>query len=458
MEQTILKNLLNNEEYVRRVLPFLKEEYFSDSSQRKVFGIIEDFFGKYNAMPTKEALLIEIENDSELVSTSFDSVKSVVTTITGDSSTENLDWLVDETERFCQDRAIYNGLMESIQIADGKSEDVSRGSIPEILSDALSVSFNENIGHDFLDDIEYRYSFYHQKEHRLAFDLDLFNKITNGGLPNKTLNVILAPTGVGKTMAMCHFASSNLMDNRKVLYITNEMAEERIAERIEANLINIPINDISSLPKDVYEKKLRALKQKTEGQLKIKEYPTSMATVNHFRFLLNELKLKKNFVPDIIYVDYLNICASSRFKSGSNAGSYTIVKAIAEELRGLAVERNVPIVTATQVNRAGYNNSDIDLENTSESFGVPATADLMFALISSEELEELNQLMVKQLKNRYADPSKYKRFVVGIDRPKMRLYDCEDSAQHGVTESGNGFAKSTESVSGNKSKFEAFKI
>jgi len=450
---------LTNEAYVRRVLPFVQPEYFQDTAERHVFELVQSFFSKYNSPPSKEALLIDLDNATDIAESTFDSVKSIIDEITTSSESENLDWLVEKTETFCQDRAIYNGIMKSIEIADGKSENVSRGSIPDILADALSISFNENIGHDLIEDADSRFDFYHRVENRVPFDIDLLNKITNGGLPEKTLNVLMAPTGVGKTMVMCHFASANVMDGRNVLYITNEMAEEKIAERIEANLMNMNIQDIHKLPRDVYDKKMEALKSKLEGRLKIKEYPTSMATVNHFRFLLNELKLKKNFVPDIIYVDYLNICASSRYKSGSAVGSYTIVKAIAEELRGLAVERRVPIVTATQVNRSGFKNSDIDLENTSESFGIPATADLMLALVTSEELEELGQLMIKQLKNRYSDAQKFKRFVVGVERSKMRIFDCENEAQNlSNLEGGSAISNNPSIQKTSKEKFEAFKI
>jgi len=459
VEKTILKNLLTNETYVRRVLPFIQPEYFQDTAERHVYGLIQSFFSEYNSAPSKEALLIDLENSSDIAENTYDSVKAIIDDITVNQESENLDWLVEKTETFCQDRAIYNGIMKSIEIADGKSENVSRGSIPDILADALSVSFNENIGHDLIEDANSRFDFYHRVENRVPFDIELLNKITNGGLPEKTLNVLMAPTGVGKTMVMCHFAAANVMDGRNVLYITNEMAEEKIAERIEANLMNMDIQDIHKLPKDVYDKKMEALKSKLEGRLKIKEYPTSMATVNHFRFLLNELKLKKNFVPDIIYVDYLNICASSRYKSGSAVGSYTIVKAIAEELRGLAVERRVPIVTATQVNRSGFKNSDIDLENTSESFGIPATADLMLALVTSDELEELGQLMIKQLKNRYSDAQMFKRFVVGVERSKMRIFDCENEAQSlSNLEGGSAVVNAASVNKTSKEKFESFKI
>jgi len=430
VEILILRNLLHNEEYIRKVIPFIKSDYFEDSNQKIVFEEILKFVQEYNQPITKEALCIEIENRQDINDTSFKEIISLVGSL-GDEPTEN-NWLTDTTEKWCRDRAIYLALMESIHIADGKDEKKNRDSIPSILSDALAVSFDTHIGHDYLLDYEQRYESYHKKEEKIEFDLEYFNKITKGGIPNKTLNIALAGTGVGKSLFMCHVASSVLLQGRNVLYITLEMAEERIAERIDANLLNVPIQDIADLPKQMFENKVTNLSKKTQGTLIIKEYPTASAHAGHFKSLLNELALKKSFHPDIIFIDYLNICASSRYRGGSNINSYTFVKSIAEELRGLAVEFNVPIVSATQTTRSGYGSSDVELTDTSESFGLPATADLMFALISTEELEELGQILVKQLKNRYNDPTIHKRFVVGIDRAKMRLYDCEQSAQQDI--------------------------
>ena len=426
IEQLILSNLAFNEEYSRKALPFVREEYFADDSQRLVYQIVKEYIDKYNALPTREALAIDLSGKDGVNGVRFEQAKKLI----GDLATEEhtMDWLVDKTEKFCQDKAIYNAIMQSIKIMDDKTES-SRGAIPKLLSDALGVSFDTNIGHDFLEDYESRFDFYHRREERIEFDLDYLNRITKGGLPRKTLNIILAGTGVGKSLAMCSFASANLIKGKNVLYITMEMAEEKIAERIDANLLDTNIQDLESLPRDTYQKKVDRVRQKTVGKLIVKEFPTASAGSGHFRHLLNELRLKKNFVPDIIYIDYLNICCSSRIKSGANVNSYTYIKAIAEELRGLAVEFNVPVVSATQTTRGGYSNTDVGLEDTSESFGLPATADLMFALISSEQLESLGQLMIKQLKNRYNDPTFHKRFVVGVDRAKMRLYDVEQSAQ-----------------------------
>lgn len=433
IEKVILSNLLYNNDYNRKVIPFLKTEYFQDYSERVVFDLIDDYVKKYNDFPTVEALAIELSNKDGLNEQTFANAKEVVTALTEESKAK-LDWLLDQTERFCQDKAIYLALMKSIQVLDEKNGSISKGSIPSILTDALAVSFDTHIGHDFLVDSESRYEFYHRKEKRVPFDLDYFNVITNGGLPNKTLNIALAGTGVGKSMFMCHCAAANLSKGHNVLYITLEMAEERIAERIDANLLDIPIDQLELLPKQTYDTKIEKIRNKFTGKLIIKEYPTACAGSANFRHLLNELKIKKNFIPDIIYIDYLNICLSSRIKSGANVNSYTLVKAIAEELRGLAVEYNVPVVSATQTTRSGYSNSDVGLEDTSESFGLPATADFMFALISSEELESLNQMMVKQLKNRYSDPSANRRFIIGIDRSKMRLYDVDPSAQEGLVD------------------------
>ncbi len=430
VEFLILRNLLHNEQYIRKVIPFIKSEYFEDQNQKIVFEEILSFVQEYNQPATKEVLCIEIEKRTDINEQSFKEITQIISCLE-DVSTE-FNWLVDTTEKWCRDRAIYLALMESIHIADGNDEKKNRDSIPSILSDALAVSFDNHVGHDYLQDYEQRYESYHKKEDKIEFDLEYFNKITKGGLPNKTLNIALAGTGVGKSLFMCHVASSVLLQGRNVLYITLEMAEERIAERIDANLLNVPIQDIVDLPKQMFENKVTNLAKKTQGTLIIKEYPTASAHSGHFKSLLNELALKKSFHPDIIFIDYLNICASSRYKGNSNINSYTFVKAIAEELRGLAVEFNVPIVSATQTTRSGYGSSDVELTDTSESFGLPATADLMFALISTEDLEGLGQILVKQLKNRYNDPTIHKRFVIGIDRAKMRLYDCEQSAQNDI--------------------------
>ncbi len=434
VEFLILRNLLYNEEYVRKVLPFIKGDYFDDRSQKIVFEEILKFVQEYNQPATKEVLCIEAEKRQDINGTEFEEVTKLISCLEDEPSEFN--WLVDTTEKWCRDRAIYLALMESIQLADGKSEEKGRDAIPNILSDALSVSFDTNIGHDYLTDYEERYESYHRKEDKIPFDLEYFDKITKGGLPNKTLNIALAGTGVGKSLFMCHVASSVLLQGKNVLYITLEMAEEKIAERIDANLLNVPIQDITDLPKSMYESKVTNLAQKTQGTLIIKEYPTASAHSGHFKALIQELALKKSFKPDIIFIDYLNICASSRYRQNSSVNSYSYIKAIAEELRGLAVEANLPIVSATQTTRSGYGSSDVELTDTSESFGLPATADLMFALISTDDLEPLNQIMVKQLKNRYNDPTINKRFIVGIDRAKMRLYDCEQNAQEDIVDSG----------------------
>ena len=434
VEFLILRNLLYNEEYLRKVIPFIKSEYFEELNQKIIFEEISNFVGEYNELVTKEALCIEIEKRTDINDESFQNIVKLVTAF--ENETVEFNWLVDTTEKWCRDRAIYLALMESIQLADGKDDTKGRDAIPTILSDALAVSFDNHVGHDYLQDYEERYESYHRKEDKIPFDLEYFDKITKGGLPNKTLNIALAGTGVGKSLFMCHVASSVLLQGKNVLYITLEMAEEKIAERIDANLLNVNIQDITDLPKQMFEDKVTNLAQKTQGTLIIKEYPTASAHSGHFKGLLNELALKKSFRPDIIFIDYLNICASSRYKAGSNVNSYSYIKAIAEELRGLAVEANLPIVSATQTTRSGYGSSDVELTDTSESFGLPATADLMFALISTEDLEGLNQIMVKQLKNRYNDPTMNKRFVIGIDRAKMRLYDCEQSAQEDLVDSG----------------------
>ena len=434
VENLILKNLLLDEAYVRKTLPFIKAEYFEDFSQKTLFNIVFQYITQYDALPTKEALEIEAGQLDSISDDQHNNLVSVIRDI--DSEKSDPQWIVDTTEQWCKERAIYLALMESIKIAEGNDENKTPTAIPTILSDALAVSFDNNIGHDYLQDYEERYEFYHHREEKIPFDLEFFNRITKGGLPNKTLNIALAGTGVGKSLFMCHVASSCLLQGKNVLYVTLEMAEEKIAERIDANLLNCDIQNITELPKMMFDNKVTALSKKTQGKLIVKEYPTASAHSGHFKSLLNELALKKSFRPDIIFIDYLNICASSRYKANSNVNSYSYIKAIAEELRGLAVEANLPIVSATQTTRSGFGNSDVDLTDTSESFGLPATADLMFALISTEELEGLNQIMVKQLKNRYHDPTMNKRFVVGIDRGKMKLYDCEQAAQEDIVDSG----------------------
>jgi len=455
VEFLILRNFLYNEKYTRKVIPFVKSDYFEDSNQKIVFEEIFNFVTQYNQLATKEVLCIEVEKRKDINEDSFKQIIHLIECL--DDVPTEFDWLVDTTEKWCRDRAIYLALMESIHIADDKEGKKNRDSIPTILSDALAVSFDTHVGHDYLLDFEKRYESYHRKEEKIEFDLDYFNKITKGGLPNKTLNIALAGTGVGKSLFMCHVAASVLLQGRNVLYITLEMAEERIAERIDANLLNIPIQQLTELPKSMFESKVNSIAKKTQGTLIIKEYPTASAHSNHFKSLLNELALKKSFKPDIIFIDYLNICASSRFKGGSNINSYTLVKSIAEELRGLAVEANVPIVSATQTTRSGYGSSDVELTDTSESFGLPATADLMFALISTEELEGLGQILVKQLKNRYNDLTIYKRFVVGIDRAKMRLYDVEQNAQQDILDNGKEEDYNDDEKKPKKS-FEGFKF
>ena len=434
IEKTILKNLILNEDYTRKVLPFIKKDYFDSVHEKVIFEESERFISEYNKCPTVEILNIECEKRSDINQETFQTVVSALSEFDTDRSNE--EWLTDVTEKWCRDRAIYLALVESIGIADGNNEKKNIDAIPSILSDALAVSFDNHVGHDYLQDFSERFDFYHQKEERIPFDLDFFNKITKGGLVNKSLNIALAGTGVGKSLFMCHMASSVLLRGSNVLYITLEMAEEKIAERIDANLLNIPIQQLTDLPRSMFENKVSKLAEKTQGSLIIKEYPTASAHVGHFRSLLNELALKKSFRPDIIFVDYLNICASERYRGNSSVNSYSYIKAIAEELRGLACEAKVPIVSATQTTRSGYGSSDVELTDTSESFGLPATADFMFALISTDELEELGQIMVKQLKNRYNDPTVYKRFIVGIDRAKMRLYDCEQTAQTDMVDSG----------------------
>ena len=434
VETTILRNLLFNNDYCRKVLPFIKNEYFENLHEKVVFEEICKFIVAYDGLATKEVLLIETEKRTDITEDTYKTICDYVSNL--DNIPADTNWVTDTTEKWCRDRAIYLALMESIKIADGQDDKKNRDAIPTILQEALAVSFDDHIGHDYLNDYGDRFDSYHRKEDKIAFDLEYFNKITKGGLPNKTLNIALAGTGVGKSLFMCHFAASVLLQGKNVLYITLEMAEEKIAERIDANLLNINIKDIETLPKMMFDSKINSIAKKTQGTLIIKEYPTASAHAGHFRALLNELSLKKSFRPDIIFIDYLNICGSSRYKSNFSVNSYSYVKAIAEELRGLAVEANVPIVSATQTTRSGFSSSDPDLTDTSESFGLPATADLMFALISTEELEQLGQIMVKQLKNRYNDPTMNKRFVVGIDRAKMRLFDVEQSAQNDILDSG----------------------
>ena len=454
IEFLVLRNLLHNEEYLRKVIPFIKSEYFQDYNQKIVFEEIMSFVSEYNEVPSKEVLSIEIEKRKDINDTSYQEISKLISYL--DDEPAEREWLENTTEKWCRERAIYMALMESISIADGQDDKKQPDAIPSILSDALSVSFDNHVGHDYLQDYAERFDLYNKKEEKIEFDLEFFNKITKGGLPNKTLNIALAGTGVGKSLFMCHVASSVLLQGKNVLYITLEMAEERIAERIDANLLNINIQEIADLPKPMFETKVNNIAQKTQGTLIIKEYPTASAHAGHFRSLLNELALKKSFRPDIIFIDYLNICASSRYRAGSNVNSYTTVKAIAEELRGLAVEANVPIISATQTTRSGYGSSDVELTDTSESFGLPATADLMFALISTEELEGLGQIMVKQLKNRYNDLNMFKRFCIGVDRAKMRLYDCEQSAQDDILD--NGKDEEYDYDEKPKKSFEGFKF
>ena len=454
IEFLVLRNLLHNEEYLRKVIPFIKADYFQDFNQKIVFEEIMSFVSEYNEVPSKEVLGIEVEKRKDINDTSYKEISKLISYL--DDEPAEREWLENTTENWCRERAIYMALMESISIADGQDEKKQPDAIPSILSEALAVSFDNHVGHDYLQDYAERFDLYNKKEERIAFDLEFFNKITKGGLPNKTLNIALAGTGVGKSLFMCHVASSVLLQGKNVLYITLEMAEERIAERIDANLLNVNIQEIADLPKPMFETKVNNIAQKTQGTLIIKEYPTASAHAGHFRSLLNELALKKSFRPDIIFIDYLNICASSRYRGGGAVNSYTIVKSIAEELRGLAVEANVPIISATQTTRSGYGSSDVELTDTSESFGLPATADLMFALISTEDLEGLGQIMVKQLKNRYNDLNMFKRFVVGVDRAKMRLYDCEQSAQDDILDNGRDEEYDPEEKP--KKSFEGFKF
>ena len=457
IEQTILSNLLHNEEYSRKVLPFLNKRYFSERKEAIIFEEYQKFFDKYNKPVTKEILAIEVSNRKDLTDKEYNEFSEYISQI--ESAPTNTDWLYNETESFCKKKAVYNAILDSIGIIDGKDKQRAEDAIPSMLSDALGVSFDSHVGHNYIDDSDARYEFYHRVEEKIPFDLDMLNKITKGGLSKKTLNVVLAGTGVGKSLFMCHAAAANLINNQNVLYITMEMAEERIAERIDANLLNLSMDELKVVDKNVFDNRLDKIKQKSQGRLIIKEYPTAGAHAGHFRALLEELKLKQEFKPDIIYIDYLNICNSQRLRQGANVNSYTFVKTIAEEIRGLAVEYAVPIVSATQTTRSGFTSSDPGLEDTSESFGLPATVDLMFALISTEELEELGQIMVKQLKNRYADPSYYKRFVIGVDRSKMKLFDVEVSAQTNLSDAGQDDTPVFDNSSfGSRMKTEGFKF
>jgi replicative DNA helicase len=461
LEQTILKNLVYNEEFTRKVLPFIQIEYFSDSIERKVFKEIQDFVNRYEKLPSHEALVINFTEKKELTE---DEVSKSVELLHELKKTKeekvDITWLTEQSEKFCQDKAIYNAIMDSVSILDDKNTKKVKGEIPKLLSDALGVSFDRHVGHDYMDDYNERYDFYHKVETRTKFDLDLMNKITKGGLPDKTLNVLMAGTGVGKSLFMCHMASACLSQGDNVLYITLEMAEEKIAERIDANLLNVSLNELRSVSKEDYETKFQVLKSKTQGKLIIKEYPTAAASTLHFRALLSELAMKKQFKPDIIFIDYLNICSSSRVRPGGTINSYVYVKAIAEELRGLAVEYELPVVSATQTTRSGFTNSDPGLEDVSESFGLPATADFMISLVSNEQLEELNQIMVKQQKNRYNDPSYYKKFILGVDRAKMRLYDVEQGGQDDILGAGqdNGGPDKPLNTFGTKERFDGFKV
>ena len=452
LEATILTNLIYNEDYTRKVLPYLKDDYFQDGIEKVVFKTIAFYVDRYKSSPDKEVVKIDLQK-ATLNDEQFKKSVEYVDNLENYIADEQLEWLVDETERWCKDKAIYNAILNGIHIIDGKSKDQTPDALPQILTDALSVSFDTHIGHDYMEQYDERYDYYHEVEEKIPFDLDFFNKITKGGLPNKTLNVCLAGTGVGKSLFMCHVAASTLMQGKNVLYITLEMAEKKIAERIDANLMNISLTDLHDLPRRMYETRIEKIQKKTQGKLIIKEYPTASAHCGHFRALHNELLLKKAFRPDIIFVDYLNICASQRFRYGSNVNSYTYIKGIAEEMRGLAVELNVPFVSATQTTRQGFTSTDIGLEDTSESFGLPATADLMFALISTEELEGLNQMLVKQLKNRYNDPTTNKRFIIGVERAKMKLYDVSQSAQQDLVDTGQ-----EDEMTEIEDKFKDFKV
>ena len=456
VEHVILRGLIDDESYTRKVLPYIEESYFETSVGRTLFSIFSEFFHAYNQCPTREAVAVSLEAQTGLTEDEYTSIGQLCESLFEDSGQKNSrDFLIAETEKWCQERAVYLALLEAISIHDGKG-DADRGSIPHLLTEALSVSFDPNVGHDYLNDYSERYDFYHVKEERIPFNLEYFDKITKGGLPNKTLNVALAGTGVGKSLFMCSMASSVLLQGKNVLYITLEMAEERIAERIDANLLNVNIQDITDVPRQLFESKIASIQNKTKGELFIKEYPTASAHAGHFDALLKELQLKKSFKPDIVFVDYLNICTSQRYRSGSNINSYTIVKSIAEELRGLAVKHDIPIVSATQTTRSGFQSTDVSLTDTSESFGLPATADLMFALISNEELESMGQIMVKQLKNRYNDPTLHRKFVLGIDRAKMRVYDVEQSAQEDILDTEPTFKYNEDESKFNTKSFASF--
>ena len=457
IETKILSNLVYDEQYCRKVIPFIRTDYFSERKEAILSKIIVEFFTKYNKPLTKEILSIEVGNRTDINDKELAEINSYVDTMTHEEVNEL--WMLEQTEKFCKDKAVYNAILHSIRIIDGGDKVNTKDSIPSILSDALAISFDNHVGHDYIEDSDARYDYYHRIEEKVPFDLDMFNKITKGGLSKKTLNIVLAGTGVGKSLFMCHVAAGVLTQGKNVLYITMEMAEERIAERIDANLLNLTMDELKVIDKDIFDNRIKKISSKTQGKLIVKEYPTAGAHAGHFRALLEELKLKREFLPDIIFIDYLNICASQRMKQGGSINSYTYIKSIAEELRGLAVEYNVPIVSATQTTRSGFTNSDPGLEDTSESFGLPATADLMFALVSNEELEQLNQIIVKQLKNRYNDPSYYKRFVIGVDRAKMKLYDVEASAQVGLSDAGqvqDDVPMFDKSEFGKRQKAEAF--
>jgi archaellum biogenesis ATPase FlaH len=443
---------------MRKVLPFIKDEYFSVEEDRLLYKEIKQFVLKYNNLPTYDALMIEIDSLAGLKEDQVKTIKQTIKEINEDAIDTNIDWLTDNTEKFCQEKAIYHAIMTSIEIMNNKNGSLSKGAIPQLLSDALGISFDPNVGHDYLEGFNDRYDYYHKVMERIPFDLDFFNKITRDGLPKKTLNVALAGTGVGKSLFMCHVAASCMSQGKNVLYITLELAEEEVGKRIDANLMNTAFDDLMAMPKAIYDKKASMLRSKTDGKLIIKEYPTAGASTIHFKALLNELNLKKSFKPDIIFIDYLNICMSARVKPGGSVNSYTYIKSIAEEIRGLAVEHEVPIVTATQTTRSGFSNSDVDLTDTSESFGLPATADFMFALINTEDLEALGQIMVKQLKNRYNDPTMNKRFVIGVDRSKMKLYDVEQSAQTDISDSGQEKPVFDKSNTANRDKFKRLKV
>jgi replicative DNA helicase len=456
LEQTILKNLIKSEAYTRKVLPFLKEDYFGNMEDRLLFKEVAGFVLKYNQQPTFDALEIEVNN---IRGTTDDAVKSITETLKqldSDTNPTNQDWLLDATEKFCQEKAIYNAITNSLEIMNGKGK-LTKGAIPSLLHDALAVSFDPNVGHDYLEQSEERFDYYHKVEERLPFDLDFFNKITKNGVPKKTLNIVMAGVGVGKSLTLCHFASSYINQGKNVLYISMELAEKEVAKRIDANVLNVSMDDLMVLSKDMYNDKVNKLKQKTAGKLIVKEYPTASASTVHFRALLNELNLKKNFMPDVIMIDYLNICASARIKPGNGVNSYTYIKSIAEELRGLAVEFNVPVWSATQLTRSGYGSSDPDLTDTSESFGLPATADFFVALVTNDQLEQLNQFAVKQLKNRYADPAKFKKDIIGVDKTKMKLYDVEASAKN-IVDTGEDITPVPKKFDGGKSKFKGLKV